>query len=61
MKIEISYYQGKTLIDMAKEFFSNPKIQADFEHWKVDGRRDALMKEIDKSEKEKHHEKAHSA
>ena len=47
-KIEISYYQGKTLIDMAKKFFSNPEVQADFERWKVDGRRDALMKEIEK-------------
>lgn len=46
---------------MAKEFFSNPEVQADFERWKVDGRRDALMKEIEKSEKEKHHEQAHSA
>ena len=60
-KMEISYYQGKTLIDMAKKFFSNPEVQADFERWKVDGRRDALMKEIEKSEKEKHHEQAHSA
>lgn len=46
---------------MAKEFFSNPKIQADFERWIEDGRCDALMKEIEKSEKEKHHEQAHSA
>lgn len=60
-KIEISYYQGKTFLDMAKNFFSNPEVQADCKRWIEDGRYDALMKEIEKSEKEKHHEQAHSA
>ncbi|WP_270348810.1 hypothetical protein [Megamonas funiformis] len=60
-KIEISYYQGKTFLDIAKKFFSNPEVQADFERWIEDGRCDGLMKEIEKSEKEKHHEQAHSA
>lgn len=60
-KIEISYYQGKTFLDIAKKFFSNPEVQADCKCWIEDGRCDALMKEIEKSEKEKHHEQAHSA
>lgn len=47
-KIEISYYQGKTFLDMAKKFFSNPEVQADCKRWIEDGRCDALMKEIEK-------------
>ena len=52
-KFEISDSQGNILLEIARKFFNNPEVQADFERWQVDGRRDALMKEIEESEKEK--------
>lgn len=36
---------------MVKALFEIPVVREDFERWKVDGRRDALMKEIEEAER----------
>lgn len=50
-QIEFSDYQCQSILDVVKAMFEIPAVREDFERWKVDGRRDALMKEIEEAER----------
>lgn len=50
-QIEFSDYQCQSILDVVKALFEIPAVREDFERWKVDGRRDALMKEIEEAER----------
>lgn len=50
-EIEFSDYQCQSILDVVKALFEIPAVREDFERWKVDGRRDALMKEIEEAER----------
>lgn len=50
-QIEFSDYQCQSVLDVVKALFEIPAVREDFERWKVDGRRDALMKEIEEAER----------
>lgn len=50
-QIEFSDYQCQSILDVVKALFEIPVVREDFERWKVDGRRDALMKEIEEAER----------
>lgn len=50
-EIEFSDYQCQSILDVVKALFEIPAVREDFERWKVDGRREALMKEIEEAER----------
>lgn len=50
-QIEFSDYQCQSILDVVKALFEIPAVREDFERWKVDGRREALMKEIEEAER----------
>ncbi len=50
-QIEFSDYQCRSILDIVRAMFKIPAVREDFERWKVDGRREALMKEIDEAER----------